>query len=232
MKTIMLSGANRGIGLAIARQLYQDGYQLSLGIRNPQQLPTVLQEMSKERVTIFQYEAKDMEAARQWTEHTLSQFNHIDGLINCAGVLRSTSLENYNELVLDELWTINVKAVVRLVHSTLPYLKSSGQGRVINLVSLSGKRVKGRSFGYGMTKHALMALTHSIRHTGWKHGIRATAILPGWVNTDMVKEFAIMPVEQMTQPEEIAKITSLLLSLPNEASVAEIPINCVLEDTI
>jgi NAD(P)-dependent dehydrogenase (short-subunit alcohol dehydrogenase family) len=82
-----------------------------------------------------------------------------------------------------------------------------------------------------MTKHAVLALTHATRYNGWKHGIRCTAICPGFVATDMTHKVTSVPQDQMTQPESIAHLTAMILALPNTASVAELPVNCVLEST-
>ena len=100
------------------------------------------------------------------------------------------------------------------------------------MISLSGKRVKGKFFGYGMTKHTMMAFTHSLCHAGWEHGIRSTAIMPDWVNTDMANGLCPFPAEQIAQPAEIAKIVTMVIQLPNNASIPELPINCQLEDTV
>jgi len=71
--------------------------------------------------------------------------------------------------------------------------EESGESRVINLASLSGKRIKEQSVGvgYAMNKFTLTALTHSVRYSGWEHGIRATAICPGWVNIRIVENISL-----------------------------------------
>jgi NAD(P)-dependent dehydrogenase (short-subunit alcohol dehydrogenase family) len=80
-----------------------------------------------------------------------------------------------------------------------------------------------------MTKYALDALTHGVRFAGWEHGIRTTAICPGFVATDMTADVEAVPKEQMITPEAVATLVATVLALPNSASVAELPINCVLE---
>ena len=68
---------------------------------------------------------------------------------------------------------INMKGPLRLIKNALPYLKKSGEGRVINIASMSGKRVRNKNVGYSMSKFAVVALTHTVRQQGWKFGIRA-----------------------------------------------------------
>ena len=109
-------------------------------------------------------------------------------------------------------------------------LKRAGSGRVVNLVSLSGKRVKSAQVGaYSVSKHAALALTHWVRQEGWEHGIRATALCPGFVATDMSAQLTGFPPDNMIQPETIATLAATVLALPNTATVAELPVSCVLE---
>ena len=74
-----------------------------------------------------------------------------------------------------------------------------------------------------------MALCQSLRNEGWDQGIRVTAICPSWVNTEMAQAINRLPAEQMTQPEDLARISSNLLQLPDAAVPFELLINCSLE---
>jgi NAD(P)-dependent dehydrogenase (short-subunit alcohol dehydrogenase family) len=105
----------------------------------------------------------------------------------------------------------------------------SGRGRIITLVSMSGKRVKGDLAAYASTKFALMALCEAMRNEGWEAGIRVTAICPSWVNTAMAAAVRAIPREAMTQPEDLAAHVSLLLGLPASAVPFELAISCQLE---
>jgi len=229
-RVILISGANRGIGFAIAERLYQDGYKLSLGARRPENLAPLISKMEKGRVSTHQYDAAKVETARAWVESAAKQFGRIDGLVNNAGIYLGFTVENEDEAALDEMWLINTKGPLRLTRAAFPHLKASGAGRVINIVSLSGKRVYDADHtGYAMSKFATMALTHAVRYSGWEHGIRSTAICPGMVATDMTAEFEPAAREQMISPGAIATVVATVLSLPNTASVVEIPVNCRLE---
>ena len=133
------------------------------------------------------------------------------------------------EQELEELWQINVMGPWRLTRAAWPLLQQSGQGRIQVLVSMSGKRVKGRMAGYPVSKFALMALCQSMRNEGWDAGIRVTAICPSWVATDMALSVSSLAPEAMTQPEDIADLSSSLLRLPNAAVPFELALNCALE---
>ena len=179
----MISGASRGIGLAIARELKQAGLALSLGIRTPGDFTDTL--ATDDEVLIHPYDAHDRGAATPWVDATIARFGRIDVLVNNAGISRFVGLEDGSEDDLDELFAVNVTAPFRVIRAALPHLKVAGTGRVINVASLSGKRVMGLNAGYQMSKHAVVALTHAVRRIGWEHGIRATALCPGFVDTDL-----------------------------------------------
>ncbi len=85
------------------------------------------------------------------------------------------------------------------------------------------------NLGYCASKHASTALTHAIRQDGWQSGLRATSICPGLVDTDMVADYQTPEGEFKISPEAIAATTSYALSLPAEASVAELRVNSRLE---
>jgi len=220
----MISGANRGIGLAIARELKQAGLALSLGIRRPAEFTDALADGAD--VMVHGYEAQERDAAKAWVEATIARFGRLDVLVNNAGISRFVGLEEGSEDDLDALIAINVKAPFRVIRAALPHLKASGAGRVINVASLSGKRVMGLNAGYQMSKHAIVALTHAVRRVGWEHGIRATALCPGFVETDLSARVTDLPHEQMTDPADLARLVATVVALPNTAAVAELLVNC------
>ena len=237
-RVIMVSGASRGIGLAVARALYAKGYSLSLGARRREAIDTAVADIADDmadgiatgRIMTQAYDAKDEASNRDWVEATAARFGRIDGLVNNAGILIPTSIEDDTEEAYDEMWAVNVKGPLRLIRLTMPYLKDSGSGRVVNIASLSGKRVKNDQAGYPMSKFAVVALTQAVRRAGWDRGVRATAVCPGYVATDMTSDVESVAARDMIQPEDLAELVATVIALPNTASVAEVPVNCVLED--
>jgi NAD(P)-dependent dehydrogenase (short-subunit alcohol dehydrogenase family) len=100
------------------------------------------------------------------------------------------------------------------------------------MASLSGKRVKSQRSGlYAFSKFAAVGLAHALRHEGWDHGIRATAICPGIVATDMGLSAAngSLPVEAMTQVGDLAALTLNTIETPGTLCQAEITFNCQLD---
>lgn len=224
-RVAMVSGATRGIGAAIAEALRREGYALSLGVRDVAAARARFGEEADD-LAIVAYEAADPQAAPAWVAATLARFGRIDVLINSAGIASFVGLEDGDPDELDRLYAIDLKAPFLLIRAALPALKAAGTGRVVNVASLSGKRVMGLNAGYQMVKHGLVALTHAVRRLGWEHGIRATALCPGFVATDLTAHVTDPPPEAMTDPEDLARLVVTVVGLPNTAAVAELLVNC------
>ncbi len=236
MRKILISGASRGIGKAIALKLYKEGHSVSLGVRNKANLLNTFIDPkinSSQKIVLHKYDASNNKSAEEWIEKTAKTFKSIDTIIHCAGILKKTNLLfNDNEIKdIEELWKVNVLGPWILTKNAWKYLSKSKSSRIIVLVSMSGKRSKSNLAGYSMSKFALMSLCQTMRNEGWDKGIRVTAICPGWVNTDMAKNVKDFPKDKMTQPDDIANICSNILELPNSSVPFEISINCKLETT-
>ena len=227
-RVVMISGANRGIGLAIARNLYQAGFSLSLASRKISTIESIVKDWSSEKILITKFDAMDKSTHSDWVKKTIDKFGKIDCLINNAGIVESVSVndEEDNEEALDRMWAVNVKAPLSLTRLTLPFLRKSGAGRVINVASLAGKAVYGSSVGYSMTKFAAVALSHATRHGGWDDGVRCTALCPGYVATDMTSTVESISTDSMISPDDLAELVRTVISLSNTASVAELLVNC------
>ncbi|HUS54010.1 MAG TPA: SDR family NAD(P)-dependent oxidoreductase [Thermohalobaculum sp.] len=231
-RVVMISGANRGIGLATAKHLAQVGYLLSLGGRDPHALAAATSGLPADRVLRCAWEASDNATSKAWVAQTVERFGRIDAVFANAGIALAANIEDEDETPYDAMWEVNFKGPLRMIRAALPMLRASGSGRVITLASLSGKRVPSESLGYPASKFAAVALTHAVRHAGWADGIRATALCPGMVDTDMVADKAVAEGAFKIEPETIAASVAYLLSLPNHASVAELLVNGRFEASI
>ena len=229
-RVVMISGANRGIGRSMAEGLLEKGWRVSLGARRPEALGELVAG-AKGRALAVAYDALDAPSAGGWVDATLARFGRLDALVNNAGALRQVSVEDGRDEDFEHLWRVNAMGPLRLTRAALPHLKRSGNGRIVNVVSLAGKRVRGDNAGYSMSKFAALALTHATRRAGWQDGVRVTALCPAWVATDMASH-AEVPPEAMIQPEDLCELVATVLTLPNNASVAELLVNCRFEDML
>jgi len=227
-RVVLVSGANRGIGLAIAQCLNAKGYRLSLGLRDDAALPETLRRIDADRLHIARYVAADWTTHDAWVAAATERFWRIDALVNNAGADSPMKLRNASEAELDRIWAVNCKAPLHMIALALPHLEASGAGRILNVSSLSGKRVANDNVAYAMSKFAVMALTHAARRISLDKGVRATAICPGFVRTDMTAG-AKFPREEMIDPADLAELVATVIALPNTASIAELLVSCRLE---
>ncbi len=228
-RVALISGASRGIGDHVAAELFRQGWAVSLGMRTPAMPQWALGHEGD--VHLADYDANDVTAEKRWVDSAFQHFGRIDAIVANAGIMIPKTVIEADDDDIDAMLAVNVKAPRRLAKAAWDALCESGCGRVIILASLSGKRVKSALSGsYSLSKFAAVALSHAIRQAGFDKGVRATAICPGFVATDMAAAISDRPADQLTQPDDLARIIAMLLSLPNEASVAEFAINCQLEE--
>jgi NAD(P)-dependent dehydrogenase (short-subunit alcohol dehydrogenase family) len=231
-RVVAISGAGRGLGAAIARRLHAEGFALACGVRDPSRRLALPE---GPRVTWHRYDATDPESAAGWIEAAVAAHGRLDALVNNAGILKRFTLDEGDEAALDEMWAVNVKGPLRAIRAAMPHLRATGQGRIVNIASTDGKRIRDPSapLGYAMTKHALMALTHAARFAGHEQGVRATALCPGAIDTELIAGLVgATPAAGRLKPETVAEIVCLLLRLPNQANVAELVVNTRLEATL
>ena len=225
-RVVLISGATRGIGFALAQTLYAKGYALSLGARDPSVLAAVTTDMDPGRVHTARYDAGEWTCHAEWVDSTIARFGRIDALVNNAGISVDLTLRTATEAALDQIWAVNCKAPLNMIRCALPHLEASGSGRVINIASLSGKRVANDHVAYAMSKFAVMALTHATRKIGWERGVRACAVCPGFVRTDMTADVTKVAHGEMIDPADLAEVVATVIALPNTASVAELLVSC------
>jgi NAD(P)-dependent dehydrogenase (short-subunit alcohol dehydrogenase family) len=231
-RVVLVSGASRGIGRAISLALHAKGYTISAGARHVAALEESLEALRGDRLICAAYEAADRASHAEWVAASMDRFGRIDALVNNAGASNTFSIEQGDEADLDALWSTNVKGPLFMTRECLPHLRRSGQGRIVNISSLSGKRVRNDNVAYSMSKYAVMALTHATRRAGWEDGVRATALCPGFVATDLTADVVKVDRADMIDAGDLAELAATVIALPNTAAIAEVLVNCRLEDTL
>jgi len=186
-RVILISGANRGIGLAVAQALYAKGYTVSLGVRDPSGLEGITAHWNELRLHTAHYEAAQWKTHAAWIESVVERFGRLDGLVANAGIGSRGSIRTIEEAELDSIWAVNCKAPLNLIRHALPHLEASGAGRIVNIASLSGKRGAQRQrrlqhveirrhgadalgapprLGEGRARHRALPLLRAHRHDG------------------------------------------------------------------
>lgn len=231
-RVALIAGASRSIGRALAQALHDAGYCLSLGMRDPLRAAPGFAGFDPARLHTATYIAEDWQGQARWVADAAARYGRIDVLVNNAGISSRATIRDSTEADLDAIWAVNCKAPLRMIQLCLPYLEASGTGRIVNVASLSGVRVRNDHVAYNMSKFAVMALTHGARRLGWEKGVRATAVCPSFTRTDMTAGTDRIAAADMTDPADLAALVASVIALPNTASVAELIVNCRLEDTV
>jgi NAD(P)-dependent dehydrogenase (short-subunit alcohol dehydrogenase family) len=226
-RVVMISGASRGIGAAIAEKLLAEGWTVSLGVRTPEASTFA----GNPNAQVCRFDALDPASERNWVDQTIARFGRLDGLVHNAGMMIPKTVLEAEDADFDLIFNVNVKSPMRLSQLAWPHLEKAISGRVVTVASLSGKRVKSAGSGlYAMSKFAAVALGHGLRQCGKDNGVRSTVICPSYVATDMGNALANRDSMELTQPEDIARIVHMVLELPKTASIAEIPVHFSVED--
>ena len=214
MKSALVTGGSSGIGLAIARVLHGEGYALTLAARKPERLEAAAAELDAHAVSIDVRSEED--CARLVAEHA-ERHGGMDVLVNCAGVGVAGSIGDMATKHWDLQQSVNLRGAFLVTREALPLLRNA-RGYVINLASIAGTIPTPGLAGYGAAKAALIALTRSLAREEVDHGVRVTALCPGFVDTPMAA-WTGLPGDEMIQPEDCAELVRALLRLSPSARV-------------
>ncbi len=146
----------------------------------------------------------------------------LDVLVNSAGILRQGTLEDLPLTDWDRQFTVNVRGTFLMTKLALPLLRNS-QGLIVNLVSIAGKEGNPGLAAYSATEAAVISLTQSLNAEVEKHGVRALAICPGFVDTPMAS-ISSSPREQMIQPADCGEVVRMALRLSPNARIPDVVI--------
>ena len=213
--TAIVTGASRGIGLAIVRELAEVGYNLALVARSAEALENAKAEIEAGHPdiivkTIVADLAKE-ETYQRLVDETVASFGGLDLLVNCAGLSQAGSFAEVTPEQRDAIFAVNAKAPFFICKAALPHLKQSPKPIIINIASVVGFKGYINQSVYSSSKHALTGFTKVLAKEVQPFGIRVHLISPGGVATEMVKMMRpdINP-EELLQPEEVAEIVRFL----------------------
>lgn len=179
----LVTGASRGLGLAIARAMAAQGASVWLGGRDPQALQAVAGELGEAAHPLC-FDIADEAAATAAVQTVLANAGRLDILVNAVGQRRREPLEHLPAQALRELMDINLVGAWHLCREAATAMKRQGHGRLINLSSIAGPIARAGDAAYTTTKGALEAMTRALAAELGPHGITANAIAPGFFATE------------------------------------------------
>ena len=185
MKTILITGATSGIGRATAINLSKKVYKLILTGRRKEKLESLKEDLvssTKSEVEIFDFDVRDLSACKSFSDELMEKNLIPDVILNNAGLakgfapIHEGSFEHWDQMI-----DTNIKGILNITRLLAPKLVERGSGQIINICSTAGKEVYANGSVYCATKHAVDALTKSMRLDLYKHNIRVSQVAPGHV---------------------------------------------------
>jgi 3-oxoacyl-[acyl-carrier protein] reductase len=223
-KTVLITGASRGIGKAIAEVFAKNGANIAFtylsSVEKGQSLETELSQYGT-KVKGYRSDASDYAAAEQLVTEVIADFGNVDILINNAGVTRDTLLMRMSEEQWDDVLRINLKSVFNLTKAVVKPMMKAKSGSIINITSVVGLMGNAGQANYSASKAGIIGFTKSIAKELGSRNIRSNAIAPGFIQTELTEELneaqikewtKSIPLKRAGQGEDIANACLFLAS--------------------
>ena len=223
-KVALVTGAARGIGKAIALKYASEGANIAFTdlVINEIAQETV-RELEAFGVTVKAYasNAADFEATQTVVEQVVADFGRIDILVNNAGITKDGLVMRMSEAQWDAVIDVNMKSAFNFLHAVVPVMARQRSGSIINMASIAGQTGNPGQVNYSASKAGLIAMAKSVAKEMGARGIRANAIAPGYVISEMTEalpqsvrdEFVKMiPLGRGASVDEVASVALFLAS--------------------
>ena len=225
-KVALVTGAGRGIGKAVALSLAKLGCRVVLAARTAAQLSEVQQEIQRAGGVAIAIPTDLMrdEDIDTLVRESQREFGAVDILINNAGWGKRASVVRAKIEDLDQTLRVNLRAPMILAQKVLPAMIAKGEGAVINISSVSGKRGEADGAAYSASKFGLIGFTESLYEEVREQGIKVAVILPGFVDTPMIPPVKHLDRSKMIQADDVAQAVLYILNAPTTSCPVEITI--------
>jgi len=222
-RVAIVTGSARGIGFEIARVLGSEGYAVVLSDINEEGLVAAAKQLDAENIVNFQVkaDASVVEDAEKLVAATLEKFGRVDVLVNNAGITRDGLLMRMDENAWDLVLKVNLKGTFLMSKAVIRPMLKQKSGSVINIASVIGLMGNAGQANYAASKAGIIGFTKSFAKEFGRKGIRANAIAPGFIQSEMtavlsdkVKEQMLtqIPMNAFGTPTDVANAVSFLAS--------------------
>ena len=193
MKTILITGTSKGIGLETALGFGRAGYKVFATMRKPEMAYEFKERIAKESldVTISKMDVDSIESVKQCIEPILEQIGSLDILVNNAGIERHGSVEELSMSDIKAIMETNYFGAVRCIKAVLPKMRKNQKGCIINIASVAGKISSSPLGAYAASKFALEAITEALAQEVKPFNIRVALVEPGIINTQMANDISL-----------------------------------------
>ena len=223
-KVAIVTGAGRGIGRAIALKYAQEGANVVItDLKVDETVEAFIEELKGLGVKAKAYasNAANFDDAHKLIEEVLADFGRVDVLVNNAGITRDGLMMRMTEEQWDLVINVNLKSAFNLIHAVTPVMLKQKSGSIINMASVVGVSGNAGQTNYSASKAGMIGLAKSIAKELGSRGVRANAIAPGFIITDMTHALsdevrkqweAQIPLRRGGTPEDVANVATFLAS--------------------
>lgn len=233
VKTILISGCTKGIGLAIVYKFASNGFNVAGCARNKEDLTELFKKLSvkypKQKFFFESCDVANKSALTSFAQDALKEFNEIEILVNNAGIYLPGMVQDEADGNFELIMATNVNSAYHLTRAILPAMQAQKHGHIFNICSTASIMAYPNGGSYSISKYAMMGLNQVLRAELKNQNIKVTAIIPGatfthsWHGTDL-------PEERFLPASDIAKLVWAAYDLSDNANVEEILIRPVLGD--
>lgn len=223
-KNVLVTGASRGIGRAIALELGRNGANVAVNYAgSKEKAEGVVNELKEMDVQAFAIQADVSSEAdvKGMVKEVISQFGSLDILVNNAGITRDNLLMRMKEEEFDQVINTNLKGVFLCTKAVTRQMMKQKSGKIINVASIVGVSGNPGQANYVAAKAGVIGLTKTTAKELASRNILVNAVAPGFIATDMTEELTeeqkeamlkLIPLERLGQPEDVAKVVRFLAS--------------------
>jgi len=219
-RVVLVTGAGRGIGRAIAHAFAAEGAHVALMGRTKKNLLEVQKELKPTGVktVVLPGDVSDEGTVSRCVAAAEQALGPIDVLVNNAGIFAQAPLEHLDALVFDRILAVNLRGPFLMSRAVLPGMKSRRRGHIVNISSTAGKRGFAGGSAYCASKFGLVGLSESMRYDARTHDVRVTCVFPSTVATDLVRESGLnFDSARAILPDDIAHAVVSVVRMEDRA---------------
>jgi len=219
-KVVLVTGAGRGIGRAIAHAFAAEGAAVALQGKTKKNLEKVQRELKALGVgtVVLPGDVSDEGTVSRCVAAAEQELGPIDVLVNNAGIFATGPIDKIDALVFDRVLEVNLRGPFLMSRAVLPGMKSRRRGHIVNISSTAGRRGFPGGGAYCASKFGLAGLTEAMRYDVRAFDVRVTCVFPSSVATDLAREHdAGLKEERAIQPEDVARAVVALVKMDDRA---------------
>ncbi|HWV72959.1 MAG TPA: SDR family oxidoreductase [Pseudosphingobacterium sp.] len=232
-KVVVITGASSGLGEATAQLLSKEGAILVLAARRAElieKLANTIRENGGEALAV-PTDVSNAGQVQSLVDTAVKEFGKIDVILNNAGVMPLSALEDLKIHEWEQMIDVNIKGVLYGIAAALPYMKERKSGHFINVSSVAGHKIFGGSAVYSATKSAVRVISEALRQEVTPYNIRTTIISPGAVKTELLEHISDINIQDANKdfvgkiglsPDAFARLIAFTISQPEDMDINEI----------